>query len=77
MQGTFFHGPCRFENLNASFIECMLSKLICSMHKKDIAIIYSKFHSNYTWNLIHKICTEGFLFFPENTLFSLLRLIFF
>ena len=51
------------------------------MHYKEIARLYLKFHSNYTWNLIHKMCTgyaqEAFFVFPENTLLSLLRLIFF
>jgi len=40
-----------------------------------------KFHSNYAWNLIHKTCTEyaqkAFFLFLENTLLSLLTLIFF
>ena len=55
-------------------------KLICLMHYKDIVTLYLKFHSNYTWNLIHKIYTgyaqEAFFLFLENTLLSLLKLIF-
>jgi len=39
-----------------------------------------EFHSNYTWNLVHKICTgyapEAFFLFLQNTLLSLLRLTF-
>ena len=51
------------------------------MHYKNMAILYSTIHSNYTWNLIHKICIDyapkAFFLFLENTLLSLLRLIFF
>ena len=64
-----------------SFTECTLLKLTCSINYKNVAILYLKFHSNYTWNHIYKINTEyaqkAFFLFLENTLLSLLRLIFF
>ncbi|KAJ8419589.1 LOW QUALITY PROTEIN: hypothetical protein Cgig2_033806 [Carnegiea gigantea] len=53
----------------------------CSVHYKDITTIHLKFHLNYTWNLIHKICIgyaqEAFFLFLKNSLLSLLNLIFF
>ena len=47
------------------------------MHYQSITILLLKFDLNYTWNLIHKVCKEAFFLFLENTLLSLLRLIFF